>query len=152
MASDARTELPESLLEFMQAPRITQITTLDHESKGPFVNVISWVLARDAQTVRLMGDGRTRFVQNLKADPQVALTVLGAGSAWTVYGRARILAEKTPDVPLSLAMVEVTDLKAYEVMFWGAKLTQVPEWDVTYSREQSEKLDAAVFAAMRTFA
>lgn len=145
------TQIPAELFAFLQEPRITQIATLDHETGGPFANVISWVLARTPDTIRLMGDSRTRFMQNLRADGRVALTVLGAGTAWTVYGTATMLAEKTPNVPLALAMVELTDLKVYESIFWGAKLTVVPEWDVTYPREQSEKLDAAVFAAMREF-
>lgn len=152
MATAVRDEIPADLFDFMQEPRITQITTLDHETRGPFVNVISWVLAKDPRTVRLMGDTRTRFIQNLKADPRVALTVLGAGSAWTLYGTARVLVEKTPGVPLSLALVEVTDLQIYAVMFWGARLTQVPDWDVTYPADQAAKLDQAVFAAMRTYA
>ncbi len=152
MSAEMQTEIPAALLEFMQGPRITQLTTMDADSRGPFVNVISWVLAKDPHTLRLMGDQRTRFMQNLKADPRVALTVLGAGNAWTIYGQARVLAEKTPHVPLNLSMVEVTDLKIYPVLFWGARLTQVPEWDVTYSREQSDQLDAAVFMAMREFA
>jgi len=143
--------IPDALVAFMQEPRITQLTTVDVDSQSPFINVISWVLAKDVQTVRLMGDGRSRFVQNIKADERVALTVLGAGSAWTLYGKAQLLVEKTPGLPLSLALIEVTDLKVFEVMFWGAKLTQEPGWEVTYPKEQSNRLDQAVYAAMRDF-
>lgn len=149
--SEALTRLEGELFAFLQEPRIVQIATVDLDSKGPFANVISWVLARTPETIRLMGDTRTRFMQNLQADGRAALTVLGAGSAWTIYGGARLLAEKTPGVPLSLALVELTDLRIYPSLFWGAVLTQEPQWDVTYSREQAEKLDAAVFAAMRDY-
>lgn len=143
--------IPDALFAFMQEPRLTQIATLDLETKAPFVNTISWVLAHTPESVRFMGDARTRFMQNLKADSRVALTILGAGTAWTVYGTATVLADRTPGVPLNLTLVELTDLKVYEVMFWGAVLTQVPDWDVTYPKDQAEKLDQEVFAAMRGF-
>jgi hypothetical protein len=149
---EALTRIPDELFAFMQQPQLTQITTLDHESKGPFANVISWVLAYTPEAVRLVGDSRTRFMQNLRADGRVALTVLGAGTAWTLYGNARVLAERTPGISLPLTLVELTDLQIYEVMFWGAVLSRAPEWDVTYSREASDKLDAEVVAAMRSFA
>ena len=97
MSKEAMTQIPEELSAFLQEPRITQIATLDHESGGPFANVISWLLARTPESVRLMGDTRTRFMQNLRADGRIALTVLGAGTAWTIYGKAALLAEKTPD-------------------------------------------------------
>lgn len=151
MATAPTPELPQPLVEFMQRPRITVVTTHSPDGPGVTCNVISWVLARDPRTIRMMGDSRTRWVQNLKADPRVALVILGAEGAWTVYGQARILADPTPGVPLRLALIEVTDLQVYSSMFWGARLTQVPEWEVTYDPAQAEKLDQQVFAAMREF-
>lgn len=149
---EALTHLPEELFAFMQQPRLTQVTTLDLETGGPFANVISWVLAHTPETIRLVGDGRTRFVQNMKADSRVALTILGAGTAWTVYGRARVLAEPVPGIALPFTLLEVTGLQVHEVIFWGAKLSQEPRWAVTGSQEVADKLDAEVFAAMRTLA
>lgn len=150
MAKEARSEMPQELVEFLQEPRIIVLTTVDSEG-SPFVNVISWVLAKDARTLRLMGDGRAQFLKNLRNDPRVAVTVLGAGTAWTIYGRATILTDKTPGVPLNLCLVQITDLRVYEALFWGARLTRPPEWDVTYSPEQAHKLDVQVFEAMRSF-
>lgn len=146
---EALTHLPEELFAFMQQPRLTQMTTLDLETGGPFVNVISWVLAHTTDRIRLAGDHRTRFMQNMKADGRVALTILGAGTAWTVYGQARVLAERAPGIALPFTLMEVTDLQVYEVMFMGAKLSQEPQWVVTCSPEAADKLDAEVFAAMR---
>lgn len=149
---EALTQIPAELLSFLQQPRLTQITTLDHETKGPFANVISWVLAHTPETVRLVGDSRTRFMQNLMADGRVALTILGAGTAWTIYGTARVIAERTPGVAIpTFSLVELTDLRIYQVMFVGARLSQEPAWEVTCSQEFADKLDAEVFAAMRSF-
>lgn len=143
--------LPEPLVQFLQQPRLVQLTTLDAATGGPFVNTLSWVLAYSPERIRLMADMRTKFMKNIQADGRVALSVLGAGSAWTIYGKARVLVERTPGVQLPLAMVEVSDLQVVESMFFGARLTQEPAWEVTYSEEVASKLDAAVFAAMREY-
>lgn len=149
--TEATACLAPELHQFLQQPRIVQLSTLDAQTGGPFANVISWVLARTPETIRLMGDTRTRFMQNIQADGRVALTVLGAGGAWTVYGTARVLAERTPGVPIPLALVEVTGLQVFPALFFGARLTVEPQWEVTYDRTQAERFDQTVFDAMRAF-
>lgn len=152
MATQQLTQIPEALAAHLQQPRLVQLATVDSETGGPFVNVISWVLAVSPEAIRLVGDRRTRFMQNLRADGRVALTVYGAGTAWTVYGQARVLADPAPGAPLpTFALVEVTGLQVYEALFMGARLAQEPTWDVTCSREEADRFDQAVFAAMRAF-
>jgi hypothetical protein len=143
--------LPPELANFLQDPRLVQLATVDARTGGPFVNVISWVLAVAPDRVRLVGDGRTQFIQNLRADGRVALTVLGAGSAWTIYGQAKVIADPAPGAPIpTFVLVEVTGLEVHEAIFFGARLTQVPAWEVTYSAVEAERFDRAVFAAMRS--
>lgn len=144
------TELPAELTAYLQEPRIVVLTTLDHEHGGPTNTVISWVLARDGQTIRMAGDGRARFIVNLKANPRVVLTVLGAGSAWSIYGQGRVIADPAPDVPLRLAVAEVTELQVWNAMFWGARLTQEPDWEVTYDPAKAREIDEKVYHALRT--
>lgn len=143
--------LPEHLAAFLQSPRLVQLHTLEAGTGAPFVNTLSWVLALHPGEIRLAGDVRTRFMQNLQADSRVALTVLGAGTAWTVYGEARLLTERTPGIPFPLGLAAVTGLRVHESLFWGARLTQEPLWEVTYSAEEAARLDEAIFRAMREF-
>lgn len=150
MAGEPRQDLPPELVEFLQVPRIVVVTTTDHETGTPMVNVISWVLARDARTLRVAGDGRARFVQNMRAGGRVALLVLGAGTAWTIYGTAGVLAEALPGVPLRLTLVELTDLTVFDSLFFGARLTAHPDWEVTYDAARAAELDRKVYAAMRS--
>lgn len=140
--------LPEELIDWLQAPRLVQLTTLDPEG-APFVNVISWVTAPGPESLRLVGDRRTRFMQNLQADGRVALTVYGAGSAFTIYGQAHALERELLGLPPTFALVEVTGLQVHAVMFKGAVLTQAPAWDVPDAPAEALRFDTAVFAAMR---
>ncbi|HYF92522.1 MAG TPA: pyridoxamine 5'-phosphate oxidase family protein [Symbiobacteriaceae bacterium] len=142
--------IPDVLFAHMQAPGLVQLTTLD-AAGAPFVNVISWVVACSPDVVRLVGDTRTQFMHNLAADGRVALTVYGAGSAWTIYGAARILGAGLPGLPPTFALAEVAGLRVYQVLFLGAVLTQEPRWEVTGSPEAAARFDAAVMAAALSY-
>lgn len=146
--AEAWERLPAELVAYLQEPRLVQLTTLD-STGAPFVNVISWVLAPDPDVVRLVGDLRTKFMQNLSADGRVALTVLGAGSAWTIYGGAAVRGAGLAGLPPTFALVEVTGLRVHQVLFMGAVITREPGWDVPGAREEAARFDAAVFAALR---
>lgn len=146
--ADLLTYVPDDLMRHLQEPRLVQLTTLD-AGGAPFVNVISWVTVPGPERVRLVGDTRTRFIQNLSADGRVALTVYGAGSAWTIYGRANVVKTGLPGLPPTFALVELAGLQVVQVIFLGAVLTQAPEWDVPGNRAEAERFDRAVFAAMR---
>ena len=79
----------------------------------------------------------------------MALTVYGAGSAWTVYGTANVVRTGLSGLPPTFALVEVTGLQVVQVMFLGAVLTQAPEWDVPGGRAEAGRFDRLVFEAMR---
>lgn len=148
--TEGLTQLPAPLFDFLQAPRLVQLTTLDG-SGAPFVNTLSWVLAYAPDTMRMVGDTRTQFMRNLRADGRVALTVLGAGTARTIYGQARVLGDLAPMGPLRPALAEVTSLRVFESLFFGARLTQEPQWAVAGDPAEAALIDEAVFRAMRTY-
>lgn len=149
--ADILPALPGPLAEYLQEPRLVQIATVEAQTGAPFVNVITWVLASGPDRIRLMGDSRTLFLRNIRADGRIALNVLGAGSAWTIYGQARILTEQAPGFPFPLALVQVEALRVVESLFQGARLSQPPCWEVTAEAAQAARLDQRVFACMREF-
>ena len=148
--AEGLSRVPDPLFGFLQAPRLVQLTTLD-AAGAPFVNTLSWVLAHSPAEIRLVGDGRTQFVRNIRADGRVALTVLGAGTAWTVYGQAEALSELSPAGPLRPVLVVVTGLRVFESLFYGAHLTQEPQWEVPSGSDEAQRLDETIFRAMRAF-
>ncbi|HWI61349.1 MAG TPA: pyridoxamine 5'-phosphate oxidase family protein [Symbiobacteriaceae bacterium] len=144
--TEAMPQMPAELVTFLREPRLVQLTTLD-PAGAPFVNVISWVLAHSAGHVRLVGDTRTQFMQNIRSDGRVALTVYGAGSAWTIYGTATVVAHGLPGLPPTFALVEVTGLQVFSVLFLGATLTQEPLWAT--SAPEAAEFDRRVYEVMQ---
>lgn len=142
--------LSAELFEYLQAPRPVLVTTLDADSKGPYNSLISWVLAIDADTIRLAADGKGHVMGNIRADGRTLLTLLTQGTAFAVEGQAVIRSEELPGVSLKLACAELKISAVREIMFWGGKLVAEPAFDVTYDKALKEKLDTGVLAGMKS--
>ncbi|MCE7794746.1 pyridoxamine 5'-phosphate oxidase family protein [Salipaludibacillus sp. CUR1] len=149
MANQVETVITEELLPLLREERYVTIATVDHETGGTNVNAISWVYATDEKHVRFSVDNRSRIVENLKKQPLVTLTLIGEGSTYAIAGEAKVIEEKMEDVPLKLALVEISVNEVRDVMFYGARITTEPKYEKTYDKEAAEKLDRQVMGAMK---
>lgn len=149
MANQVEAVLTEELLPLLRVERYVTIATVDHENGGPNVNAISWVYATDESHIRFAVDNRSRIVQNLKKQPRVTITMLGAGSTYAITGEAKVLSEKLEEVPLKLALVEISIKEVRDVMFYGSRITTEPGYEKTYDKEAAAKLDFQVMNAMK---
>lgn len=147
--NQAPSQLSNELVEFLQGPQLVLVTTLDAETKWPTNNLITWVMAADAERLRLAADAKGRVMNNIRADERVLLTVMAHGACHTVEGTGRVVAEEIEGVSLKLAVAEVKVKAVRDVTFWGGKITANPTYDVTYDKALKEKLDSGVFAAMK---
>ncbi len=148
--NEAPKQLSSELIEFLQGPQLVLVTTLDSETKWPTNNLITWVYAKDNETLRLSADAKGRVMGNIRADERVLLSVMAHGACHTIEGTARVIADEVKDVNLKLAIAEVKVQAVRDVTFWGGKITTHPEYDVTYDKALKEKLDTGVFTAMRS--
>ncbi|MBU9720490.1 MULTISPECIES: pyridoxamine 5'-phosphate oxidase family protein [Bacillaceae] len=149
MANQVETKLTEELLPLLRQEQYVTLATVDFENGGPNVNAISWVYAQDETKIRFSVDNRSRIVENIRKEPRVTLTLVGAGSTYSIAGKAKILQEKMEDVPLKLALMEIDVAEVRDVMFYGARITQEPKYEKTYDKDAAEKLDKQVMAAMK---
>lgn len=149
MANQVETVLTEDLLPLLREERYVLVATVDHETGGTNVNAISWIYATDESHVKFSVDNRSRIVENLKKHPLVTLTVIGAGSTYAVVGEAKVIEEKMEDIPLKLALIEITVTEVRDVMFYGSRITAEPKYEKTYDKEAAEKLDNQVMSAMK---
>jgi hypothetical protein len=147
--NQAPAQLSAELVSFLQGPQLVLVTTLDAETKWPTNNLITWVYARDSETLRLAADAKGRVMGNIRADERVLLTVMAHGACHTVEGTARVISEEVPGVSLKLAVAEVKVRAVRDVTFWGGRITANPQYDVTYDKALKEKLDTGVFAALK---
>ncbi|WP_078576077.1 pyridoxamine 5'-phosphate oxidase family protein [Salipaludibacillus agaradhaerens] len=149
MANQVETALTEELLPLLREERYVTLATVDYESGGTNVNAMSWVYAIDEHHIRFSVDNRSRIVENVKNQPLVTLTVIGNGSTYAIAGEAKVIQEKIEDVPLKLALIEISVKEVRDVMFYGSRITSEPKFEKTYDKEAADKLDRQVMAAMK---
>lgn len=147
--SKSFTELPESLFQVMQKETFALLHTSDAESGRPTSSAISWIYAPDPRRLRFSLDARSRLVENLKARPDVCVTLFGDNSVFAVYGKARVLTERLEGVPFPLVCADVDIESVRDAMFYGSRLTSLPEYEKTYDKRAADRLDQQVFEAMR---
>ncbi len=151
MTNRVESTLTFSLFEKLQKERFVTISTIDSETGGPSVSAISWVFAPNQQIIRFAVDNRSRIVRNIKENPLIVLNLIANESTYAIYGEASILIEKLEQVPLKLALVEITVKEVRDVMFYGSKISDEPKYEKTYDLEAAAKLDRQVMNAIKKF-
>ncbi|GAA0350623.1 pyridoxamine 5'-phosphate oxidase family protein [Bacillus horti] len=143
------TELNEDLQGLLQKERFITLATVDHESGAPSVSAISWVYAADAGTIKFAVDHRSRIIENINKNDAVVFNLIGAGSCFSISGKASVESERMEEVPIKLAKVSVSVSEVRDVMFYGAKIVTEPAYDKTYDEEAAAKLDKQVMDALK---
>ena len=145
----APSALSPELVAFLQEARLVLVTSLDAETQWPSNNLITWVYAKDAETLFLAAEAKGRIMRNIRADGRLLLTFMAGESCYTVEGTGAVATEEVPGVSLKLAIAEVKVQAVRNITFWGGRITTLPAYDVSYDKSLKEKLDGGVFAAMR---
>ena len=97
------TELSEALFTKLQSETLVLLHTIDAETGAPTSSAISWVYAPDRNKIRFALDQRSRLVNNIRNNEQVALTVFATGTIHSIHGRAQLVTEALEGVPFKLA-------------------------------------------------
>lgn len=149
MAETVAQSLSEELFALLQKERFLTLGTIDHETGAPSLSSLSWVYAPTQQKIRFAVDNRSRILANISKEPQVVLHLIGAGSSYAINGKARVAVERMEEVPLKLAMVEVTIEAVRDVMFYGSRISVEPQYEKTYDKNAAAKLDLQVMTALK---
>lgn len=149
MANQVEPKLIKPLFDALQHERFVTLATIDHETNGPNVSAISWVLAKEEQTIYFAVDNRSRIIQNINANKKAVINLIANESTYSISGNASVKVEKLEGVPLKLALVEMEISEVRDVMFYGSKITSEPQYDKTYDKNAAARLDKQVMDAMR---
>ncbi|WP_071459311.1 pyridoxamine 5'-phosphate oxidase family protein [Bacillus massilinigeriensis] len=149
MANQVENKLIKPLFDELQKERFVTIATVDHVTGGPNVSAISWVLAKDEETILFAVDNRSRIVENIKVNSSVVINLIANESTYSIAGKAKLKSDRLEDVPLKLALIEIAISEVRDVMFYGSKITVNPEYDKTYDKDAAARLDRQVMDSMR---
>jgi hypothetical protein len=74
---------------------------------GPHAIPVSTAVRAGDRRVLLALGRRRETLARLRADPEACLCLLGAGVAFTAFGRARVLLEELPEAPVAALELDV---------------------------------------------
>ncbi|MGG3913287.1 pyridoxamine 5'-phosphate oxidase family protein [Bacillus sp. es.034] len=149
MANQVEPGLIPALFEELQSERFVTLATVDHETHGPNVSSISWVFAKDEQTLLFAVDQRSRIVENIKGNPLVVVNLIANESTYSIGGKAFVHQEKLSGVPLKLTLFQLVINEVRDVMFYGSKISTEPVYEKTYDKTAADRLDRQVIEAMK---
>jgi uncharacterized pyridoxamine 5'-phosphate oxidase family protein len=149
MPNQVEPKLIKALYDELQKERFVTLATVDFENGGPNVSSISWILAKNEETIYFAVDNRSRIIQNIKHNSNVVVNLIANESTYSISGVASLKVEKLNEVPLKLALVEINIKEVRDVMFYGSKITVEPQYDKTYDKDAAARLDKQVMDAMR---
>jgi len=149
MPNQVEQKLIQPLFDALQKERFVTLSTVDFETGGPNVSAISWILAKTDEKIYFAVDNRSRIVQNIQKNNQVVVNMIANESTYSISGEASVKMEKINDIPLKLALIEISIKEVRDVMFYGSKITVEPEYDKTYDKAAATRLDNQVMDAMR---
>lgn len=149
MAEEISAELTEILVKRLNGEQYVLLATVDEQTGTPVINAVSWVYAPDGKHIRLAVGHRSRMIANIKAKPEVSLTMIGPDSTYSVLGKAQVTHEPLEGAKIKLAGIELEVEAVQDVMFFGGKIVEEPRYIKTYDKEAADKLDRQVTEALK---
>ena len=146
-----QSELTKEMVDALQGKTLVLLQAVDPASLDIYSTALSWVYARDTQTIHFAIDYKSPFLQIVKQNPKVALHFIGLESAYRIAGQASILTEKAEDISIHLALVKVSVTEVRDIMFYGGKVVTDPAFVKTYKPSLIEKLDREVEQALQQY-
>jgi hypothetical protein len=140
-------EMPPHLVQFLLGGQTCVVATVDDEGR-PMTTLMTWVVARNPQTLSLAVDTRGKALGNIRKNPQIAIEVLGDDLCFGLRGVGVIEKEQMQSAPFPCALVavrleEVRDHGAAGVKFIG------PSYSYHAGKEHRTDFEKAVFAELK---
>lgn len=139
--------MPPRLVQFLLGGQALVVSTVD-EQGAPITTLMTWAVARNPQTLTLAVDTRSRAMRNIRANPRVAIEVLGDDICFGLRGTAVVEKELMQSAPFPCALVavridDVRDHAAPGITFKGPTYTFHP------GKEHRAGVEQAVFAELK---
>jgi flavin reductase (DIM6/NTAB) family NADH-FMN oxidoreductase RutF len=139
--------MPPHLVQFLLGGQTCVIATVDEQGL-PQTTLMTWVVARNPETVTIAVDTRSRALKALRANGRIAVEVLGDDLCYGLRGTALVEKEQMQSAPFPCALVavkldDVRDHGAAGVRFVG------PRYSFHPGKEHRKGVEEAVFAELK---
>lgn len=116
----------------------------------PYLAFVSWLIAKDENTIRVALSKNSKSVENVKTNPNVAISVFGPEIASTIYGKAEIVKDAIEDIPFPVSVLEVKVESVVDNLFPGATIKGTIPFEHTGNIQKALELDEKVLKALKS--
>ena len=140
-------EMPVGLVQFLLGGQTCVLSTVDEKSQ-PMTSLMTWVVARNPQTLTVAVDVRGRALKNLRHNPHVAVEVLGDDLCFGLRGTAVVEKEAmfSPPFPCALVVIRVEECRDHGAA--GVKFTG-PRYSFHPGKEHRAGVEDSVFNELK---
>ncbi|MGO0060823.1 pyridoxamine 5'-phosphate oxidase [Brevibacillus fluminis] len=143
------TKLKPEIVEWLRNECIVSLITSDAETNLPKLSVVSWVWATDdGKQVKIATGHKGSSIDNIKANPNVVLGTIGPETCYSIKGQASVSDIFAGTMKYRIITVDVEEVE--DVIFYGGKLTVLPEFEKNYDANLAKKLDQEVYELLHT--
>ena len=143
----APAEMPPHLVQFLLGGQTCVVATVDEKAR-PLTTLMTWVVARDPQTVTIAVDTRSKALRNIRSNPHVAIEVLGDDLCYGLRGTAVIEKERMESAPFPCALVAVRIEECRDHGAAGVKFVG-PRYSYHAGKEHRSDVEKAVYAELK---
>jgi predicted pyridoxine 5'-phosphate oxidase superfamily flavin-nucleotide-binding protein len=143
----APAEMPPHLVQFLLGGQTCVVATVDEKAR-PLTTLMTWVVARDPQTVTMAVDTRSKALRNIRSNPHVAIEVLGDDLCYGLRGTAVIEKERMESAPFPCALVAVRIEECRDHGAAGVKFVG-PSYSYHAGKEHRSDVEKAVYAELK---
>jgi hypothetical protein len=140
--------LSQEMEDLLQGQTLVFCHTYSKSLGKVIATALSWVFAIDSKTVRFAVDCKSKIVEAVNDDSEITLSFIEHESVYSISGPARVRVEKTQDMTLKMAIIEIEVQDLRDITFYGAQITQQPKFIKTYKESLIKKLDNEVKEAV----
>ena len=139
--------MPPRLVQFVTGGETCIVATVD-EAGLPNTTLMTWVVARNPQTIAMAVDQRSRTIKNIRVNPKVAVEILGDDLCYGLRGTAVIEKEtmKSAPFPCALVAVRIEDCRDHGAA--GVKFVG-PSYSFHEGKEHRRDVEENVFAELK---
>ncbi|ACN99178.1 pyridoxamine 5'-phosphate oxidase-related FMN-binding [Sulfurihydrogenibium azorense Az-Fu1] len=140
--------LNKNLMKLLNDLTPAVFATVDGDK--PYLAFVSWLIAKDQNTLRVALSKNSKSVENVKNNPNVAISVFGPEIAATIYGKAEIIKNSIEDIPFGVSVLEVKVENVVDNLFPGATVKGTIPFEHTGNVQKALELDDKVLKALRS--
>lgn len=139
--------LSENVMAVLKDLTPSVIATVSGDS--PYLAFVSWLVAKDDKNLRIALSSNSKTVENIKINPNVAISVFGPDIAQTIYGKGKIVKDKIEGISFGVTVIEVSIENVVDNLFPGATVKGVIPFEHTGNIQKALELDEKILRALK---